>query len=159
MTLTRLLTKAALGLALILGTSISYAAEKPQCPAHFTPPQDLNAELTDEMKAEKLECMGAYIPMIRNRTYTIEFFNTYCSIAKGTAYGFTIRAKKPSVVSLKECERIGGFMQCHETVKSCFNDNDEKCSGKNKYCKDRLSGLTYDSEKDPSAGTNTEASQ
>lgn len=159
MTLTRLLTQSALALALILGITTSHATEKVQCPAHFTPPQDSNAELSDEIKAEKLECMGAYIPMIRNRTYTIEFFNTYCSIAPGAAYGFTIRAKKPSVVSQKECERIGGFMQCHETVKKCFNTNDEKCSGKKKYCQDRLSGLEYDAEKDPSAGTNSEASQ
>lgn len=156
MTLTRLLTQTTIALALLLGTNTSYAAEKVQCPASFTAPDDLNDET---FKAEKSECMGAYIPMIRNTTYTVGFFNTYCTIKKGRITGFTIQTKDSSVVSQKECERIGGFMQCFETVKACFNKNDEKCSGQKKYCDGRLSGMTYDPEKDPAAGTNTEASQ
>ena len=156
MTLTRLLTQTAIALAIILGANTSYAAEKVKCPETFSAPDDLN---DDGFKAEKSECMGAYIPMIRNTKYTVGFFNTYCTIAKGTAYGFTIRTKDSSVVSQKECERIGGFMQCFETVKACYNKNDEKCNATKTYCKDRLSGMTYDPEKDPAAGTNTEASQ
>lgn len=156
MTLTRLLTQTAIALAIILGANTNYADGKAQCPDTFNAPGDLNDET---FKEEKSECMGAYIPMIRNTRYTVEFFNTYCTISKGIAYGFTIQTKDSSVVSQKECERIGGFMQCFETVKACFNKNDEKCSGKKKYCEGRLSGMTYDPEKDPAAGTNTEASQ
>lgn len=148
-------TKTALAITLIsaMSSGNSIASDgKIKCPAEFTAPEDLTAPLSDKTLAENASCISAYSPMIWNTTYTVGYFNTFCTIKKGMM-GYSIKAKHPDVVNQKECKRIGGFMQCYETLKACHNNNDTACKSKNSYCKDRLAKAKYDPEKDPSNKT------